>query len=310
MVQQLPVYTDDIFLEHDTGPHPECADRIRVMRAALEAAPFAAALDWRTAPPATDEALLRCHSAEHIRRVQATRGTHGHLDPDTVHSPSSADAAARAAGVVLAAAEEVYRSDGEVASAFCLVRPPGHHATPTRAMGFCFYNNVAVAARHLRSIGCERVWIIDWDVHHGNGTQDIFEADPQVFYYSIHQHPHYPGTGFEDETGTGDGVGSILNRPVPHSFPIARYHELFAKDSERILREFAPDFVIVSCGFDAHRRDPLGGLLLEDEDFAKLTRSLRERVPPGRLLSVLEGGYNLEALGPTVVAHVGALVGG
>jgi acetoin utilization deacetylase AcuC-like enzyme len=174
-------------------------------------------------------------------------------------------------------------------------------------MGFCFLNNVAIAARHLQTLGCGRVLIVDWDVHHGNGTQDIFYADPTVFYYSLHLHPHYPGTGLERERGAGTGAGTTLNRPLPRGFPRERYLELFERDLDDIMRGFAPDFALVSCGFDSHRLDPLGGLTLEDEDFARLTRAIRSRLPPGRVASALEGGYNLDALGGAACAHVRAL---
>jgi acetoin utilization deacetylase AcuC-like enzyme len=174
-------------------------------------------------------------------------------------------------------------------------------------MGFCFLNNVAIAARHVQSIGCGRVLIIDWDVHHGNGTQDIFLEDPEVFFYSLHLHPHYPGTGMEWETGKGAGRGTTLNRPLPHGFPRERYRQVFAADLDRIRKEFDPELAIVSCGFDAHREDPLGGLLLEDEDFGLLTRAVVSRF--GRVVSALEGGYSLDAIGRAAVEHVGGLAG-
>ncbi len=175
-------------------------------------------------------------------------------------------------------------------------------------MGFCLYNNVAIATRHLQSLGCGRVLIVDWDVHHGNGTQEIFYEDPTVAYYSLHQHPFYPGTGLEHETGAGAGRGSTLNRPLPPAFPVERFREIFTHDIAALQRDFSPEFVVLSCGFDAHRDDPLGGQLLDDADFAHLTEVLVETVPRGRLLSILEGGYNLQALGGVTVAHVGALL--
>ncbi len=311
----IAVYTDPLFLEHDTGQHPECPQRLSAIEAALRRAPeLEGRLEWRQGSPAADAAILRCHSSDHLRQVDATAGMYGSFDADTMYSPESARAARLAAGTVMDAAEALLtgdgavEGDGTVMSAFCLVRPPGHHATRDRPMGFCLFNSVAIAARHLQSLGCEKILIVDWDVHHGNGTQDIFYDDPTVLYYSLHQHPLYPGTGLAGETGSGAGRGFTLNRPLPPAFPVERYHELFAADIARLSREFTPDFVCVSCGFDAHRGDPLGGQLLEDRDFARMTEVLAASAPEGRLLSVLEGGYNLQVLGPAAVAHLTALL--
>jgi acetoin utilization deacetylase AcuC-like enzyme len=177
-------------------------------------------------------------------------------------------------------------------------------------MGFCLFNNVAVGALHARAEhALERVAVVDFDVHHGNGTQDLFYEDPTVFYYSLHLHPHYPGTGMEDERGAGRGAGTTLNRPLPFGFAAEAYLDLFTHDIDRIAAEFRPDLAIASAGFDSHLRDPLGGLSLEDEDFGRLTRILVERLPRGRVVSTLEGGYNLDALGPSVCSHLRALAG-
>jgi acetoin utilization deacetylase AcuC-like enzyme len=302
----IAVFTDPLLLRHETGLHPERPERLEAIERSLRAA-FGDRIEWRTAAPATDEAILRCHGPEHLARIEAIASRSGALDPDTRYSPETRNAARLAAGLVVAAAEERYRGTPEGPAAFALVRPPGHHATPSRAMGFCFLNNVAIAARHVQSLGCERVLIIDWDVHHGNGTQDIFYEDPTVFYYSLHLHPHYPGTGLPAERGRGAGEGTTLNRPLPHGFPAARFRELFERDIDEITARFAPQLAIVSCGFDSHRLDPLGGLCLDDEDFAALTRVVRSRLPPGRVVSALEGGYNLEAIGAAACAHVSAL---
>jgi acetoin utilization deacetylase AcuC-like enzyme len=305
----VAVFSDDGFLLHEPhGRHPECPSRLLAIRGALEECAFADRIRWLGAGPATDAAILRCHSREHLERIKAIASSSGALDPDTSYSPETSSAALLAAGCAITAAEACHREGADFDAAFCLVRPPGHHATRDEAMGFCFFNNVAIAARHLQSIGCERVLIIDWDVHHGNGTQDIFYDDPSVFYYSLHLHPHYPGTGMERDSGAGPGLGATLNRPLPHGFPAARYRQLFERDLDAIVKGFRPDFALISCGFDSHREDPLGGLELDDEDFAFLTSAVLRRMPRGRVVSVLEGGYNLNVIGPAAVAHVGAFL--
>ena len=307
-LQPIAIFTDPIFRQHETGPHPECPGRIDAVEDALRKDPdLSGRLLWRSAGPVEDEAIRRCHSEDHLETLVGLEGKRGALDPDTIYSPATAAAARIAAGCVAQAAELAFRGTEPWTTAFCLVRPPGHHATPERAMGFCFLNNVAIAARHLQTLGCARVLIIDWDVHHGNGTQDIFDASPDVFYYSLHLHPPYPGTGHATETGTGNGAGTTLNRPLPSSTEPAQYRALFEADLDAIVAEFSPDFAIISCGFDSHYQDPLGGLRLDDTDFAALTRAVCRRLPAGRVISALEGGYNLGALGAVACAHVRAL---
>jgi acetoin utilization deacetylase AcuC-like enzyme len=239
--------------------------------------------------------------------MAALAGREGAVDPDTIFSPETWDAALRAAGAALRAVDLVL--DGAASAAFALARPPGHHATRDRAMGFCFLNSAAIAARHARRRGEERVLVIDWDVHHGNGTQDIFYDDPTVFYYSLHLYPHYPGTGSEEERGSGPGLGATRNRPLPLGYPAQRYREVFRRDLEEIAREFRPTMAVISAGFDSHRDDPLGGLMLEAEDFGVLTREVLDRLPAGRVVSVLEGGYNLGALAGSARSHLRALAG-
>lgn len=304
----IPVYTDGIFLEHNTGPgHPERAARLKSCLSALKGSEYLSSrLSWTTGRPATRREILRCHQNDHFDRIGKTRGLEGRFDTDTVYSEKSADASLLAAGCLLSAVETCY--GGEYPAAFCLVRPPGHHATPNRAMGFCLFNSVAIAARHLQQMGCRKILIVDWDVHHGNGTQDIFYTDPTVFYYSLHQSPLYPGTGDAGEKGAGPGKGTTLNRPLKAGFEADAYRELFSKDLDRIFEDFDPDFVLVSAGFDSHAEDPLGGLTLRKNDFAWLTRNVRHRVPPGRMVSALEGGYNIDALSRSVAAHVEALL--
>ena len=231
------------------------------------------------------------------------------LDGDTVVSAVSFEAAARAAGGLILACERVL--DGEWRNAFCAVRPPGHHAESDRAMGFCLFNNVAVAAAALLARGLSRVAILDWDVHHGNGTQHVFESEPRVFYASLHQWPLYPGTGAEDERGTGDGEGATLNTPMDAGSNDADWLDAMESRVLPALETFAPEFVLVSAGFDAHRLDPLAGVDLTEDAYRGMTRGVLEvanRTASGRLVSVLEGGYHLEALSLSAAAHVGELI--
>jgi acetoin utilization deacetylase AcuC-like enzyme len=304
----IAVITDPIFAEHDTGHHPERPERLAAIEEGIEGDPQLRSRIERHRPePASDEAILACHSPEHLRTLRSIAGREGALDPDTIFSPSSWEAARRAAGAAVRAVDLVL--DGAVSAAFSLARPPGHHATRSQAMGFCFLNSAAIAARHAQRRGLKRVLVIDWDVHHGNGTQDIFYDDPTVYYYSLHLYPHYPGTGAAEETGSGPGRGATRNRPLPMGFPSGRYQDLFAHDLEEIARDFRPDFAVISAGFDSHRDDPLGGLTLEAQDFWTLTREVMSRLPPRRVISVLEGGYNLAALSESARSHLRALAG-
>jgi len=303
----VPLVTDPIFRQHDTGSHPERKQRIESIEAALRADPdLQTHLSWSRPRPADEKAMLACHTREYLKTLAALAGKQGALDPDTVFSPATWDAARTAAGAAIGAVDLIL--DG-AAAAFGLVRPPGHHATRGRAMGFCFLNNAAIAARHAQARGRAKVLIIDWDVHHGNGTQDIFYEDPTVYYYSLHLNHHYPGTGHGDETGEGPGRGTTRNRPLPHGYPAAEYRRLFESDLKEICGSFHPDFTVISAGFDSHRDDPLGGLTLLASDFAALTRLVLERTPKGSVMSLLEGGYNLQALASSARSHVRALAG-
>ena len=302
------LYTHPVCLEHDPGlHHPESPARLRAVLAALSGPQFGE-LERREAPEATLEDLLRVHPRPHVERILNAVPMTGHvaIDADTVLSAASGRAALHAAGAVTAAVDAVMAKEAE--NAFCAVRPPGHHAEPDRAMGFCLFNNAAIAALRAREVhGLERVAVVDFDVHHGNGTQAAFEADENLFYASTHQYPLYPGTGAAHETGVGNIVNVPL-RPMSGSGPFRRAF------SERILPaldEFRPRFVIISAGFDAHRSDPLAQLMLEESDYVWVTEQLVElayRHAEGRLVSTLEGGYDLQALGASAAAHVRVLM--
>lgn len=298
-------------LYHETGfGHPESPDRLRAVLKALERPEFDD-LDRREAPIASKAQLMTVHAASYIDRVLEQIPAEGssdlvHLDPDTVVSAGSGIAALRAAGAVCAAVDAVMA--GEVRNAFCAVRPPGHHAEPGRAMGFCLFNNIAVGAMHAkRQHGLDRVAVIDFDVHHGNGTQVMFEHDPALFFASTHEWPQYPGTGAAEERG----VGNVVNIPLPHGTGSLGFRESVEALLLPALVKFAPQFLFISAGFDAHLEDPLAGLRLKEGDYAWITRQIMQIAQnhaQGRVVSVLEGGYNLEALGASAAAHVAALM--
>jgi acetoin utilization deacetylase AcuC-like enzyme len=303
----VAIYTHAACLVHDTGPdHAERPARLVAVTDALRAA-YPELLDWREAPRASRGDLLRVHAASLLHTVLETRPAQRvMLDPDTVLSPGSAEAALRAAGAAVAAVDAVLA--GNIARAFCAVRPPGHHATADTAMGFCLFNNIAVAAAHALAMhGLERVAIADFDVHHGNGTQAIFEHDPRVSFASSHQSPLYPDTGRANERG----VGNILNAPLPPQADGLAFRAAWTNDLLPALEAFRPQLLLVSAGFDAHRRDPLAQLRLEADDYAWVTAELRaiaDRHARGRIVSSLEGGYDLQALHECAVAHVGGLL--
>ena len=295
-------------LDHDTGSrHPERADRLRAVLAALDAPEFAG-LERREAPLATVEEIGRAHPRVYVESVldNIPAAGHVHFDADTVASPGTREAALRAAGAVLAAVAAVMA--GEADTAFCAVRPPGHHAEPTRAMGFCLFNNIAIGAAAARAEhGAARVAVVDFDVHHGNGTQAMFAADGDLFYASTHQSPLYPGTG----AATERGVGNIVNLALASGTASTAFRAAVNETLLPALDGFGPDLVMISAGFDGHRRDPLAGLALEDADYGWITSALRgvaAKHCAGRIVSVLEGGYDLEALASSAAAHVRALM--
>jgi acetoin utilization deacetylase AcuC-like enzyme len=304
---------DEVFLGHDTGAaHFERFQRLKCVIAALEEdQTLSQKLHRVTSRPATLHDLQRCHSEEMIRDIRTFIDRGGtHLDTDTPVSEDSFDVACLAAGAAVTAVDTVMA--GNDGRAFVLSRPPGHHATPYRPMGFCLFNNAAVAARYAQEIhGLERVLIVDWDVHHGNGTQDIFWTDDSVYFFSTHQSPHYPGTGAREEIGEGKGSGYSLNIPLRAGTPASSHRQAFSDALKEIETRFHPDLVIVSAGFDSHRGDPLGGLMLEDADFAEMTKDvlkIAEKHANGRVVSILEGGYNLDLLGGSVRSHLSALL--
>ena len=301
----VALFTHPDMLAHRPGTgHPESPERLQAVLDALDAA--ALGLDRHAATEAAVADLERLHPADHVARILAAAPDSGlrQLDADTVLSPGSVRAARLAAGAVVDAVRAVAR--GETARAFAAVRPPGHHAEPNQSMGFCLFSNVAVAARVAQAEGMARVAVIDFDVHHGNGTQAAFEADDSLFLGSIHQSPLYPGTGAASETG----VGNIVNVPVPPHAAREAWRGSFAGGLMPALEAFAPDLILISAGFDAHRRDPLAHQSLEAEDFAWATRAVLEVARSrcgGKVVSSLEGGYDLEGLGRSAVAHVQAL---
>jgi acetoin utilization deacetylase AcuC-like enzyme len=304
----VALFTHKACLEHNPGAdHPESPSRLATVLEALDIDRFAW-LDRIEAPRATRAQLERVHRVDLIDSIFCGAGTTGErqLDEDTFMSSGSLEAALRAAGACCAAVDAVL--DGKVRRAFCAVRPPGHHATPSAAMGFCLFNNVAVAAAHaVDARGLERVAVIDFDVHHGNGTQDIFWADPGVLYVSTHQSPLYPDTGLDTERGQHQ---NILNIPLAAGAGATEFRAAFESILLPAINAFAPQLVLVSAGFDAHRLDPLADLNLEAADFAWITEQLvaiAERHAEGRLVSSLEGGYHLSALRESTLAHVAAL---
>jgi acetoin utilization deacetylase AcuC-like enzyme len=302
------VYTHPACLSHDMGMgHPESPARLTSVLAALKTPDFAN-LQWAEAPKAEFAQIMRAHPPAYIEAMLAAVPAAGlvAVDADTILSPGSGEAALRAAGAVVTAVDDVAKE--RVANAFCAIRPPGHHAEASTAMGFCLFNNVAIGAYHAREVhGFERVAVMDFDVHHGNGTQAMFERDAKLFYASTHQMPLYPGTGSIQETG----VGNICNAPLP---PYAGSQEFRAAMSDRVLPAmdaFKPDLVIISAGFDAHKADPLANLQLVEADYAWATDELvgiAKRHCGGRVVSALEGGYDLHALAASAAAHVQQLM--
>jgi acetoin utilization deacetylase AcuC-like enzyme len=306
-VKKTGLVYSDIYLKHRTKMHPERKERLEAIISRLsESGPMDDLVPIEPYPAEIDS-IARIHTRGHIDFVKESceRGA-GALDADTMVCPDSYEAALLAVGGVLAAVDAVI--SGNVDNAFCAVRPPGHHAEFDRAMGFCLFNNIAVGARYAQDrYDCGRVLIIDWDAHHGNGTCNSFIDDPTVFYFSIHQYPHYPGTGRGDETGKGAGQGFTLNVPLPGGAGDAEYVEIFKQTLAPKIREFAPDIILISAGFDAHKSDPLASMNVSSRGFSELTRivcDLADKLCGGKIVSVLEGGYDLDALSQSVEFHI------
>ena len=300
------LYHDTVFTRHDTGSHPECSARIERVNAMLVNSGWVSGSncpDWKAA---SRESIEKVHQAAYYDQLklwceQAT----GRIEADTVVSRGSWNAATRAAGAVIDAVERVAKDEDK--RAFCAIRPPGHHALAGGPMGFCLFNNVAVAAHAAIAAGLHRVMIIDWDVHHGNGTQDVFYEDGRVAFFSIHRSPFYPGTGQTTETGTRAGLGWIANEPVPADITLKSFTERFTRGIDALAAKVRPELILLSAGFDAHRADPVGSLCLADQDFGELTRIVRGLADShcdGKIVSLLEGGYHLEHLPMSVNAHL------
>jgi acetoin utilization deacetylase AcuC-like enzyme len=301
---------DDRMIEHDPGPgHPERPDRLRAIEAVLSLRTSTHAR-IESARAASEEQIARVHSFEHIAKVGELAGQYGSLDPDTHVSPDSVRAAVLAAGAATQAIDAV--CTGTAANAFALVRPPGHHAAAGRPMGFCLFNNIAIAATHARAAhGKQRVVIIDWDVHHGNGTESIFYDTDDVLFFSVHQAPLYPGTGESRASGTGAGLGYTVNVPLQAGAGDGDYLRVFREIILPIAEQYEPDIVLVSAGFDAHRDDPLGGMELTEAGFATLCALVRGLAAARKcpLMLSLEGGYDLAGLAKSVHACIDVLTG-
>jgi acetoin utilization deacetylase AcuC-like enzyme len=304
------LYTDEIFLEHDPGlGHPESPARLRALLEDFGKNPVAQ-VERRAPRAATQAEMEAVHGAGYVARLSALAGRHAQLDADTAVSPRSWEAAVRAAGAAVAAVEAVWAGQGD--NAFVWARPPGHHAESERAMGFCLLNNVAVAAAAARRLGAERVMIVDWDVHHGNGTQHIFERRRDVLYLSSHQYPFYPGTGAPEEVGVAEGAGFTVNCALPGGQGDADFGPVFHDLFIPIGEAFRPDLMLVSAGFDPHQRDPLGGMRVTERGFGAMCAALGALAKAccgGRLVLVLEGGYDLAALAGSARACLEVLAG-
>lgn len=312
-MKKTAIFKDNLFLEHMAGfDHVESASRLRVIYDALSSYGGAKKLIYPGFLPADSKTLAGNHSPGYIEQVAATAGQQCvFLDPDTQTSPRSFDAACLAAGAAVTGTKMIV--EGEVNNGFCLVRPPGHHAEKNRAMGFCLFNNVAVAARYaIDSLKLQRILLVDWDLHHGNGSQHAFYDTDKVLYFSTHQYPYYPGTGAAEEIGIGKGEGYTINVPLPAGLEDMAYATVFNDLLIPIARQYKPELIILSAGYDIHKNDPLGGMGVTNECFAYMTRVLLDlagELCQGRLLACLEGGYDLDGLRSGVIASLAEMTG-
>lgn len=301
-VKRVGFFYDDVFLKHETPTgHPESPRRLQVINEALSVSRFREKLIYEKPRPATPKEIMAVHQPLYVEEMQTFVG---YADPDTYISEGTYEAALHAAGAVLGAARLI--KEGTLERAFCAVRPPGHHAETDRAMGFCVFNNIAVGARGAQRLGYKKIFIIDFDVHHGNGTQQIFYEDPDVFYFSTHQHPFYPGTGAESETGAGAGVGTTYNVPMWAGSGVKQYFRIYQDILPSLVRRFAPDMILVSAGYDIYTGDPLGGINVSTEGLRGILHGIlnasrsasRSAIP---LIFALEGGYDTDTLGELVL---------
>lgn len=301
-----------IYLQHDTGPHhPERASRLQSILRKLQKTWLIDKLKVIEPKPASIEDIALVHSMDYVLGIKeiCKKGSIN-LDPDTVVSKDSFETALFAAGAVIKGIDLIF--NGEIDNVFCMVRPPGHHARPSQAMGFCIFNNVAIGARYIqKKYKLNRILIIDWDVHHGNGTEEVFYEDPRVFYISLHQYPHYPGTGSKESTGKGKGKGFNLNIPMESGSGDAEYIKAFRGIIIPKVKDFKPEFIMISSGFDGHKDDPLSSINLTENGYHEMTKMVKEEArlySKNRIVSVLEGGYNLLSLANSVHSHLEALL--
>jgi acetoin utilization deacetylase AcuC-like enzyme len=306
---RVGLYDDPLFRAHDAGPgHPERPERLDALRRGLRASGLEDALVACPPRAAAHDELLRVHTEPHVAAVRATRGRTVRFDPDTQAGPRSYEAALLAAGSVADAVERVL--DGRLDRAFCSVRPPGHHAEAARAMGFCLFNNVALGAAHALARGTRRVAVIDFDVHHGNGTQEAFYDDPRVLYVSSHAHPFYPGTGYASEVGRGEGRGFTVNLPLPFGCGDGEYARVYREVVVPVVAAYGPELLLVSVGFDPHRDDPLAPMRVTARGFAELAAACLDAARGRPAVFVLEGGYDLAGIADSAANVVGVLCGG